>query len=266
MNHRAALWYAQRGLLVLPVSREKRPLVTGGVHSASVDPKVINQWFAQWPDANVAIAAGPRSGILVVDVDPRNGGFDTLANVEFDHEPLETASATTGSGGQHYVYRYPRIPSGHELRGKLGDGVDILGAGKYFLVWPSVSHTGPYRWVGRQPFERIADVPPWLLGSVIRPLTPVIIRDTTVVPTIDVVERARRYLEATPGAVSGRNGSTHTFVVCQRLVHGFGLDESTAFQLVCDWNARCIPPWSPSALRRKISEASRKGHYSRSLI
>ena len=266
MNHRAAIWYAQRGLYVLPVSREKRPLITGGVHSASIDPKVISQWFAQWPDANVAVAAGPHSGILVIDVDPRNGGFDTIANVEFDHEPLITTKAITGSGGEHYVYRWPCIPAGHELRGKLGDGVDILGAGKYFLVWPSASHAGPYRWVGRRPFETMADVPQWLLPKILRPITPVPMRDPIVTPTVDVVERARRYLEATPPAVSGRNGSTHTFVVCQRLVHGFGLDELTAYQLVTAWNTRCIPPWSPHALRRKISEAARKGHYSRSLL
>ena len=38
----------------------------------------IRAWWAQHPDANVGIITGSASGLVVVDVDPRNGGQTTL--------------------------------------------------------------------------------------------------------------------------------------------------------------------------------------------
>lgn len=78
----------------------------------------------------------------------------------------------------------------------------------------------------------------------------------------DLITRAERYLAATPPAISGQGGHSHTFVVAQKLVRGFGLDEGTALSLLSEWNKGCQPPWAPHELRRKVRQAAERGRHS----
>jgi hypothetical protein len=75
----------------------------------------------------------------------------------------------------------------------------------------------------------------------------------------DLPSRAAAYLEHVGPAISGSGGSTHTFVVAQKLVLGFGLDDSTALSILSRWNQTCQPPWSERDLRRKIQQARERG-------
>lgn len=76
----AALSYAKRGWPVLPVRpREKQPLTPHGVKDATTDEAIIRGWWAKWPEANVAIAAGEHSGLFVLDVDPRHGAMKPVS-------------------------------------------------------------------------------------------------------------------------------------------------------------------------------------------
>lgn len=70
----AALEYAGRGWPVFPVEpRGKRPLTSHGVHDASTDTATITDWWKQWPDANLGLATGTASGLLVIDIDGPKG-------------------------------------------------------------------------------------------------------------------------------------------------------------------------------------------------
>lgn len=82
------------------------------------------------------------------------------------------------------------------------------------------------------------------------------------VPTAWRLERARRYLAALPPAVAGAHGDLHTFRVCCRLVRGFALDDSEALELLREWNAHCLPPWTDRELEQKIASARRYGRES----
>ena len=63
----AALEYAQREWPVLPIQpRGKRPLTRHGVLDATTDTDTINEWWTEHADANVAIATGDPSGVVVV--------------------------------------------------------------------------------------------------------------------------------------------------------------------------------------------------------
>jgi len=75
----------------------------------------------------------------------------------------------------------------------------------------------------------------------------------------DIPSRAASYLEHVGPAISGSGGSTHTFVVAQKLVLGFGLDDATAYALMARWNQTCQPPWTERDLRRKIQQARERG-------
>lgn len=77
--------------------------------------------------------------------------------------------------------------------------------------------------------------------------------------SMDVVERARRYLARVEPAIAGQHGDLHTFRVCCRIVRGFALSDQEAMAVLGDWNARCEPPWTDRQMRDKIARARRYG-------
>ncbi|PLS87145.1 MAG: hypothetical protein CYG60_03450 [Actinobacteria bacterium] len=153
----AALDYACQGIPVFPLRPgTKVPAVPKreggeGYRDATTNRDQIRRWWRRWPDANVGVPTGTRSGFLVLDVDPDKGGDGSLKILIFEHGELPaTATVNTGGGGQHYYYSYP---VGAEIRNnasKLGPGLDIRGEGGYVVVPPSVT-TGPYYWGDRSP-------------------------------------------------------------------------------------------------------------------
>ena len=73
---------------------------------------------------------------------------------------------------------------------------------------------------------------------------------------ISIEERAIRYAEATPGAVSGANGHNQTFSLTSTLVHGFCLDGEVALSILkTHYNPKCDPQWSDKELVHKIDSA-----------
>ena len=151
----AALRYAARGWPVFPCNG-KRPMVANGFHDATTDREMVEWWWRQWPDANVAVPTGGPSGLLVLDVDPDKGGGDSLHELEREHGELpRTPSVTTPSGGQHFYFRHPggEVPSN---AGQLGPGLDIRADGGYVVAPPSRGYV---------PDEQapLAGPPAWLL-------------------------------------------------------------------------------------------------------
>jgi hypothetical protein len=68
--------------------------------------------------------------------------------------------------------------------------------------------------------------------------------------------RARAYLACIDGAVQGTGGSTHTFNTALKLISLFGLSDEVVYDLLLsDFNSRCLPPWEPEDLWRKVREA-----------
>lgn len=163
----AALAYASWGWPVLPiVPNGKLPATAHGVHDASTDPEQIRKWFEGRDDLNIGIAAGSRSGLVVFDIDPRNGGDDSFAEWTAKHGELEAgALQLTAGGGQHFLAAHdPSIRSC-----KLVDGVDLLADGRYFLAYPSTIEGRAYRWeVSSDPFDGVApaSVPPEWLSAI----------------------------------------------------------------------------------------------------
>ena len=77
---------------------------------------------------------------------------------------------------------------------------------------------------------------------------------------MDVPTRARAYAAATPVAISGSAGHKQTFALACALTHGFGLDERTALEILCEWNVGCMPPWSVRDLRHKVDQSQKVSH------
>jgi replicative DNA helicase len=82
-------------------------------------------------------------------------------------------------------------------------------------------------------------------------------RQSTPIGTPQIKERARKYVEKMPAAVSGSGGHAATWAVSLVLVKGFALGESDALDILSDYNTRCDPPWTERELLHKLSDASR---------
>jgi hypothetical protein len=120
----AATEYAERGISVVPlhtptergcscprgsscVSAGKHPRIDWKPYQQQrATLEEIRSWWERWPTANVGIVTGMISGLCVLDVDPRNGGFDTLAALDARGAtmPDDNPVVITGSEGLHHYF------------------------------------------------------------------------------------------------------------------------------------------------------------------
>src|SRR4051812_39514871 len=110
---RAAQAYAGLDWAVFPLKpKDKIPLISRarggqGVLDATTATEKISTWWSRWPTANVGLAMGDASsGVFALDIDPRNGGDESLAALLEQHGKLpDTVEALTGGGGRHIILR-----------------------------------------------------------------------------------------------------------------------------------------------------------------
>jgi Bifunctional DNA primase/polymerase, N-terminal/AAA domain len=122
----------------------KHPLTRNGSKDATTDPDIIRAWMSRWPKANWAVNTG-MSGLLVVDVDRRNGGFDSLRKWQEENGELPpTLMSLTGGAGRHYFYAGVGVPSR-----KWRPGIEIKATGNQHVILPPSRHIsgGSYSWM-----------------------------------------------------------------------------------------------------------------------
>jgi P4 family phage/plasmid primase-like protien len=176
----AALLYAAEGLAVFPVNSigsdgkctcgrgaacrtpGKHPLIEDWQHKATSDISTLRQWFRKHPYANIACHVG-KSGVAVIDIDPRNGGNESFAQLQHEHGPIAAEMETlTGGGGKHLYFR---APADTHLPAKLADGIDLQRGDKYVILPPSLHASGKlYTWAERKGVEgrcMLDDLPEW---------------------------------------------------------------------------------------------------------
>jgi len=184
---KAALGYAARGWPIFPVHSIKNgccscgkadcarsgkhpvgTLAPNGRNSATTDPEVIKRWWGQYPKANIGIPTGPESGVVVVDIDPRNCGDPERLPGDMPHTPR----AKTGGNGWHFYLTYPG--DGFRFPKSLPNcaGVDLKAAGGYVLAPPSNHVSGhQYCWQITPEGTPLAPCPQWLLEIARSPQT-----------------------------------------------------------------------------------------------
>ena len=105
----------------------KHPRTKHGFFDGTTDETIIRQWWTQWPDANIGLITGATSGFIVLDVDPRHGGDETLARWIGEHGALpDTLEVRTGGGGRHIYFAHP---GGHVKSRNLAPGIDAKCSG-----------------------------------------------------------------------------------------------------------------------------------------
>ncbi|BBE74349.1 phage/plasmid primase, P4 family [Oharaeibacter diazotrophicus] len=177
----AALAWAAAGVPVFPCSPSaakgegKRPLVPresapgakdGGLYLATTDAETIRGWWRRWPKALIGMPTGARSGVVVIDLDPRTHPVEVMLHALFEWavsagemtvaEGAETrvfpVRSVTQSGGLHLWFA---APDGVAVGNRVGlfakvagvaeairEHVDVRGDGGYVIVPPSIMDDG----------------------------------------------------------------------------------------------------------------------------
>lgn len=172
----AAKLYAELGYQVLPLypvvdgkcschngkdckQAGKHPMTAHGHKDGTTSIKIIKKWWEKYPKANIGIATGSGSNLVVVDIDPRNGGNETFAKLERELGPLPiTAIVLTGGGGRHIYLSHSGIST--KLPSRLGNGIDLLGNGKIAVAAGSIHKSGKrYEFADGKTFAEAPPVP-----------------------------------------------------------------------------------------------------------
>lgn len=137
----AALWYAEQGLHVFPLSpNSKIPHKdTRGCLDATDDRNQIIDWWTERPDSNVAIATGHL--VDVIDIDGPVGVKAWAQYIDQIPEPLGLVSTPRDGGNHHYI-----AATGGANKTNLFPGIDIRGKGGYVVAPPSIVDGKRYRW------------------------------------------------------------------------------------------------------------------------
>lgn len=164
---RIAVSYArEREWEVFPTDPETDELPEDWEHRATAEPQGVRElWEEIHPEGNPALKCGPRSGVLVLDVDPRHGGGELLDRLEEELGRLpDTLIARTGGGGLHLLFEW--VDLGRATLEPWGsEGGLVVRAGteeEPAFVWlPPTSRTehGGRRYEWRNPETPIAWLP-----------------------------------------------------------------------------------------------------------
>lgn len=260
-----AIEYAQRGWRVFPLhgakkgrctcgkadctDQGKHPRTAHGLKDATIDPAIVTGWWKRWPDANLGIATGSESGLVVLDVDPRHGGDASLSEMEQQYGKLpETPEVLTGGGGRHLYFEYPQ--NGSKLRNatSLGgfQGIDLRASGGY-IVAPSSQHASgkDYSWeLSSRPADvPLAPVPEWLLALMVKGHR----SDGKARNQPGWVEKALR------GVSEGERDTS-----CIRLAGHYkaiGLGYQETMDILIPWGQRCSPPFLERDVEKCVKSA-----------
>ena len=141
------------------VPNAKTPALKNWQNLATTDQNQIRRWWAQDPDHNIAITT---ASMIVVDVDPRKDGFETLQEMQILEDWPKTVGVRTQSGGAHIYYALPAHAHVKGGADKLGRGVDIKAYGGYVVAPGSTIDGRTYTWA-KDDGRAMAPAPQWLI-------------------------------------------------------------------------------------------------------
>ena len=261
-----ALALHQRGLHVFPVPRPQPGAPDGEPGDGKVtrlpwkvyqhqQPSVaqLESWFVT--EQNLAIIAGAGSGVVVVDAD--NPMAVRWVTRHLPYTPWQTKT----SRGFHVYYAHPGVKVPNKSKVVTNEGqleLDVRGDGGYAIAAGSLHASGTW-------YEEAGDwsvprdhLPKFWVGWIKAKARPSAPLPTGPRPTGDVVQRARRYLDAIPVPEIGQGSDHDTLYAAARLARAFGLTEADATALLWDW-AGGRDGWTHEWVAHKVRNALQYG-------
>jgi len=201
---------------------EKRPAIRWKAYQSTRPTEaMIRSWYADFPDAGIAVVLGPVSDLFGIDVDGQEAHEELIRRL--GSVPL-APMAISGSGQPyryHLFFRYPRLVA--RAREKpWHEKLEFRGRGRLLLLPPSLHPSGNrYQWAeGRSPSDvLLTALPAPILEAIAAPARP------ASVPSSAQLQAADELSSAT-----------------QRFLRGDFRDgpqwNSQLFQAACDMHAR----------------------------
>jgi hypothetical protein len=213
------------------------------------------------------------SGVLGLDVDPRNGGTESWAALveKYGQLPPTPLEHVPTRGWHAYLAAPPADQLPQSTHVEIAPGVELKWGNNYFIGPPSVHRCGhAYQWITRPWEQPFAPASRWLIdlanetagkakAVAAQRYAPVASGGVPLVVGAageQIVERARAYLDTIPPGIQGQSGSKPTYRAACVLVQGFGLSIEQALPLLQEYSARCVPPWSDRELMHKLEDAA----------
>lgn len=158
---KAALEYRSFNFSVIPVGKDKKPLVKWEKYQKKRATKdEIEQWFNQWPDANIAIVTGTISGISVIDIDSPEGTREIFKR-------LPKGFTTVSAQSPHGRHLYFKHVMGLRNNSRVLGGCDLRAEGGYIIAPPSrLGNGSSYKWIHKVGEVTIKHMPEWYLKMV----------------------------------------------------------------------------------------------------
>jgi len=202
----------------------------------------IRDWARRWPRANLGVVTGAISGVIVLDVDGREGA-NTLQGLG----PLPRTWRVSTGDGEHLWFKHPGADVRNFTR-KL-PGLDLRANGGYVAAPPSRHRTGrDYEWFVAPEDTPLAEPPEWLIqlvGASPSSAMPVLAPGGWV---------AEALLEGVP---EGSRDST-----CTRLAGfflGLGINARTTTVIIHHTFAkRCRPPFPLADVEKCVESIARR--------
>jgi hypothetical protein len=242
-----ALDYTKRhpNRVLLPIKPDHKFPPLKSYSHASNDPALLSRWHQVVPGCEWAMMHA-QSNCLVMDIDPRHGGPETLELLEMLYGTLpNTEENRTPSGGRHLVFEGP-----HVFRlGKhgFGQGVDS----PHYTIIPGceLENGGCYQLIND---VAAAPAPSWFYEKLGQPRE----RDYSVTisqfPVVEWdqaahIDWAKDYLlQDAPRSVAGEGGEQTTLDVAT-VLKDYGISEAVALELMAEFynvSDKCDPIWS----------------------
>lgn len=227
-NLPAALAYAARGWPVFPCKPGgKAPLTEHGFKDASINPETIREMWSRSPGANIGIATGQISRLIVIDVDVKDEklGRVSFQELESNYGPFNTLRAMTPSGGFHLVFRLPQGAPAIRSRADLVPGIDVRADGGYIVAAPSIINGRTYQW--EDPNQEPAPVPVGLLRLLTQEAQAQVARQVSIrVDDLRINANLKRRLRE--GTSKGARSSIG-FAVLRAMVHAGHTDDEISY-------------------------------------
>lgn len=122
----------------------KHPRISAWQSNATDNKRQLERWWKQWPEANIGVATGEKSGLFVIDIDDEDGHSKLKELID----GLPTPTSFSARGMPHYWFKFPEGADITNRRGGLPVGVDVRGNGGFIIAPPSVSYKGEYKFNG----------------------------------------------------------------------------------------------------------------------
>jgi hypothetical protein len=164
----AAIWYAQNGFPVFPLSPGSKIPMQGsrGFLDATTELEQIKAWWTSHPNANIGLAT---AGLCVIDFDVTDGELAAWSKGEGVQAAILSSPMRqqTPSGGLHVVLKQPEGAGWRISASVLAADVDVRADGGYIVAAPSQVDGLDYEWTeGPVPAGDLPEPPKWLADRI----------------------------------------------------------------------------------------------------